>query len=400
MLARLADTALSLSIAVGALSFGVSTNVAQEPAAPPAPAAEAAPQPTPPATLRTRLGRTRLARSPEMFGDQLLSQPAYLETITYPGSDFELVALQGPAYVRGFSQKISENNHTLPRDRVFYTFNYFNDAFTMRQLFINGPVIDATNQFSLYRHTVGVEKTFFDGRCSIQVQTQFDGNAELSRFFNPDVFHFGGGEVGNSILVGKVLLVEQGGFALGGGLAVELPTGDDALWRVDDARLKFENESVFVSPFLAALWLPDDDWFVNAFLQVQAAANGNPVNYGNLGANTSQQLGVINPATAAMIDLAVGRWLYRSPNARIFTGLAMIFEVHQLAGLQDTDGLGFSSSDTIAAIPGGDRVSLTSLTLGLHTQLGARSSLRLAGVLPVDGAQFDSEIIVQLNIGY
>ena len=91
--------------------------------------------------------------------------------------------------------KISENNSPIPRDRIFYSYNGFDNAIPD---FIGNTLID------VQRHTPGFEKTFLDGMGSIELRTP------VAYTQNSNVFLNGGGplkatEFGNISLALKML---------------------------------------------------------------------------------------------------------------------------------------------------------------------------------------------------
>ena len=154
---------------------------AANPQTQPAAAPRPAPCPINTAELRQRLERTRMARSPEMFGDQFVSSPLFLNGFLAPTSTFaDFGTLSGPSSLHTFSQKVSENNHPLPRDRVFYTFNSFDDALKFNSS-LDGGLLSSSQSQTLMRHTVGVEKTFMEGDSSIEFRLPFYDGTTYSR---------------------------------------------------------------------------------------------------------------------------------------------------------------------------------------------------------------------------
>lgn len=392
--------------AVALLTFA-SAQEAEEPTVPPArqapPPQATRAQPRPPQTsdLRQRLGRARLARTPELFGDQFFSQPVSIRGSLAGGSPFfEFGELHVPGYLRGYAQKIAENNHPLPRDRFFYNFNAFQDALRFDSSF-DGFFARSTSSQSLYRHTLGVEKTFFDGQSSLELRMPFDTNNDFRRTVAPDVFAYEGGTAGNLVITGKVLLYSDEEFVVSGGLGIEAPTGSDSSAAVNTTVVQFENSTVYFSPFVGGIWLPNEDWFVSSYAQLQLAAGGNPVLVDDLLLPSATRIGTLTPPAGGMIDIAVGRWLYRDRPYMLVNSMALIAEIHHFSAFQDGDSIGpFNSGVTTVQIDSGERFSLTSLTLGVHNEIFDNCSLRIGGVIPLSDAAFDSELIIQLNVLY
>jgi len=389
--------------------------VAQAPQrATPAPASQASPSPAPAtnptpappapraplamnsAELRQRLARTRMARSPEMFGDQFLASPLLLNGGTNPLTTFATIGtLSAPSSLHAFSQKVSENNHPLPRDRVFYSFNAFDDALKFDSSF-DGALFPATQSQTLLRHTVGIEKTFNEGDSSIEFRLPFFDGTTYGRTVGAESLAYDGGNIGNLLITAKTLLYESDAFAMSAGLGLAAPTGSDATIRVNSTLAKIDNSAVYLSPFFASLWTPSDEWFVMGFSQIQVSANGDPVTLRDplLG---SSRVATVNAPTALSLDLSIGRWLFRDRTDAIVQGMALVGEVHQFAALQDTDGVPTADPTDVGLRATDERLSLTTLTFGVHSVLPGNSTLRVAGVVPMDDDQFDGELIVQLN---
>ncbi|QDT54326.1 hypothetical protein Pan44_23550 [Caulifigura coniformis] len=363
------------------------------------PAAPRAPLTMNSAELRQRLARTRMARSPEMFGDQFLSSPLLLNGGTNPLTTFATIGtLSAPSSLHAFSQKVSENNHPLPRDRVFYSFNAFDDALKFDSSF-DGALFPASRSQTLLRHTVGIEKTFNEGESSIEFRLPFFDGTTYGRTVGAESLAYDGGNVGNLLVTAKTLLYESDAFAMSAGLGVAAPTGSDATIRVNSTLAKIDNSAVYLSPFLASLWTPSDEWFVMGFSQIQVSANGDPVVLRDplLG---NSRVATVNAPTALSLDLSIGRWLFRDRTDAIIQGMALVGEVHQFAALQDTDGVPQADPTDVGLRAADERLSLTTLTFGVHSVLPGNSTLRVAGVVPMDDDQFDGELIVQFNFYY
>ncbi|HVJ67339.1 MAG TPA: hypothetical protein VM510_05105, partial [Caulifigura sp.] len=370
------------------------------PAATP-PAQRPAPRPTITDT-RPRTPRARTARSPEMFGDQFVAIPLAVDGLPTGGSgeSQEFATIVGPTSVNAFSQKISENNHPLPRDRVFYTFNYFNDALKFDSSYDGFFGTSSTTQ-SLLRHTLGVEKTFNEGDSSIEVRLPFNTGTSFSRTDTGQVWGYDGGTLGNVMLTGKTLIYEGDQFLASTGMGVILPTAADTRFRANSTTVTVDNSAVYLSPFLGSLWTPNDQWFVMAFGQVQFSANGDPIIVRDSEIGSTSRVAVLNAPSVLSVDLSVGRWLFRDHEG-LLQGMALISEFHQFTALQGNDGIGSGGVSFIGPRSSfsNDRLSLTTFTFGVHNQLAGNSTLRIAGVLPVDNQYFNGELIVQFNYFY
>ncbi|HYT91819.1 MAG TPA: hypothetical protein VEL76_24100, partial [Gemmataceae bacterium] len=143
--------------------------------------------------------------NPSMFGDQLG------HSISSSSSSNRPAALA--TAIRG-AYKITENDGPRPQDRVFFTYNYFNNVGGSQRA-------DGTPQTDLHREMIGVEKTFLDGNASIQLRLPFiqvsgGGGASHS-------------DVGDLTIFLKYAMINDRatGNVLTAGLGVTAPTGGD-----------------------------------------------------------------------------------------------------------------------------------------------------------------------------
>ena len=137
----------------------------------------------------TRRPQFRLASVPNMFGDVLPSSGQLFATDFFvaPAGARADLPLAGGAR----RNKIAENNKALPMDRVYLMYNRYNDALLADTTsFLLGAV---RRDYAVDKFTVGLERTFFDGLCSLDVRLPV-----TSRFsFFTTSFDIQGGNVGN-----------------------------------------------------------------------------------------------------------------------------------------------------------------------------------------------------------
>src|SRR4029079_7105637 len=130
------------------------------------------------AATASRLASTSLASVPNMFGDLPMST-AFIEGISTAGSikgfrsNFTL-PLAGASRIG----KISENDSPIPRDRVFFSYNHFQNVFQISETPLTPPGPAMIRQEPIDRYTLGFEKTFFDGWTSVEVRMPFIGSID------------------------------------------------------------------------------------------------------------------------------------------------------------------------------------------------------------------------------
>lgn len=331
--------------------------------------------------MRTRgTPSLRLASVPNMLGDFGMPFPNAIVD-TAKGDTLLSLPLAG-AGLRG---KVSENNKALPMDRVYFQYNHFHNA--------GGVDFDITtsgDEFANHvdRYTVGLEKTFWDRLWSVDLRMPFAGSQDFSQY-GLDV---SGGCVGNLDVIVKRLLTAGDQGALAAGIGINTPTGSDvevSAWR----QYSLENEAVHLSPFLGALYRPNERIFYHGFLEVDVPLNGNTLLYDP--GTDLVRIGLLTEQTLLKVDVSAGRWLYRNPHAYV-TGLASIVEFHYTSTLNDGDVL-YVGADRFGNLL--NRFDLAHLTVGLHARILENTTLRVGGVFPLNDVDraFDAEVQVSLN---
>ena len=291
--------------------------------------------------------------------------------IPFTGQRAVRVPVAGPG---GF--KIAENESPFPQDRVFFTYNYYDNVQgpaqgSDRALLLSQMVNFRGQDFAadifipgvtpprldVHRETFGFEKTFFDGAASIGLRVPF--------FQNNGAEPFSSNDLGDMTIILKGLLYQNpatdSGFSAG--LAVTVPTGPDIRTATG------ELHSTILQPFLG-YQLGMDRLLVYGFLSIAVPTE-------------------VDDVTFLFNDLGIG---YRLCEGRggLVSGIIPAIEAHVTTPLNHRD-----SNDTIQGF------DLVVLTGGVHVGLGQRSMLTLGVATPVTGPRlFDVEAIVQFNMRF
>jgi hypothetical protein len=267
--------------------------------------------------------------------------------------------------VRGF--KIAENQSPFPQDRVFYTFNYFNDVNAKLDRFFASPI----DNLNIYRHVFGFEKTFNDGKGSIGIRLPLNTiNADTS----PGLINQGGQStaLGNMTVFAKYILEynPRTGNLLSVGLAITPPTGPGQF-----AGARFLGRSVnntTIQPFFG--------YYLNLssskrlFLQGFSALDV-PVNYSDV--------------TLVYNDLALGYFAYRDPDS-VISAVVPTVEVHVNSPLNHRAEYSFRD-------PSGTATSVN-ITSGLNVEVRRISLFTLGVVAPTTGPRpFNVEAVALFN---
>ena len=304
--------------------------------------------------------------------------------------------------------KIAENNSTLPRDRFFFNYSYFHNVMT-----------GGANQFNINRFVFGVEKTFDQGRASIEARIPF--GSTLNSTQRTDGVEFTGVEFGNIGLLLKRILRQGDGYAFGAGLAMSFPTGDDTqLFRTDlngtsnfatpEGTVKImhlNNETYRLMPWLGLRLDPNERLFMESFLQFDFGLNENSV-FGHYDGpqgrgGTLPGIGQVYDQTLMLADISIGYWLYRDRcNHGGLKGVVPSLELHYATPLQDPDVL-VDPNMGLSVNSGLGRFDQLNLTAGTHFVFHRGGNITPAVVVPLltgNNRQFDYELQVQMNLPY
>ena len=330
-----------------------------------------------------------LAGAPNMFGDSLgfpffFVVPQDIAGVSRIVGNIPIAAGDGPT-------KIADDTSPLPMDRVFFDYNFFDNAL----LIANG------DEIGLNRYSFGIEKTFFGGNASVEVKAPVDAGLNDFQDVAANTSANEGSVFGNLAVVPKVLLYRDDAFALAGGMTIGTPTAPDGELRLSSfEKIKVQNQSLHLAPFLGMLVLPGERWFSISYLQFDFDTNGDPV---EVVFGPQSFHGRLRDPTLMYADVSIGYWLYRDELRRdggrmLLTGVAPIVELHYTTTLEDAQGFQAFGS---GVAPLAERIDVLNLTAGLQFQLGACSWLSVAGVAPLRTEPadklFDAEVIVQFN---
>lgn len=301
-----------------------------------------------------------------------------------------------PAAGGGRRVKIAENNKALPMNRVFFMYHHFHNALTFDP---GGLAPGGPEDSSVNRYTMGIERTLVNDAWSIDIRMPFYETYTAAALG----FAVEAGEIGNLSVAIKHLLAASDDAALAVGLAIETPTGSDAISVIDTATITQHNQAAHLSPYVGYLGMPTNRIFYHGFLQLDVPLNGNRVDFVDPPNAQSGTLGTLNDQTLLHVDVSTGYWLYRNPEASVLSGIASLCEFHYTTTLQDADIFN-------TAVPGNpirlgnllNRIDVANMTVGLHAELFGNTTLRVGSVLPLqDNAERpDAEVNASLNRYY
>ncbi len=248
--------------------------------------------------------------------------PAGGGSITYSGALLgeQNVPLPGGSTLVG-RVKLSEDNSPLPRDRFIFSYDHFD----------NVPLTG--NGFTVNRYQFGVEKTFLDGRWSVEFRLPFSGTVAST---NVQGFEVGHTEFGNLRFALKRIFSQNEVLTTTSGIAVTLPTADDQvlLSSVADRNgsnflYRFENEQVTVEPFVAAIFTPNQRLFAQTWGSINFDVTGGELSYNKTVFEGTSGIGRARfyDIPFLSVDQQVGYWLIQRDYGTL-RGLAPFVELH------------------------------------------------------------------------
>jgi hypothetical protein len=303
---------------------------------------------------------TRLRAAPELLGDQVPLSALF----NGPGGPFYLPR------VRSF--KIDDNESPRPQDRVYFTFNYFDNL----NRAVNQRLGADVHSIDLSRETFGIEKSFFNQDVSLGLRLPINTVTASSSDRDVNASHTTVGDL--SFIFKYVLLRDEshgdptdseGSALLSMGLAITPPTGDDSLF--GSTRFAIFR-STALQPFLGYLWT-EDGWYIQGFSSLDIPTD-------------------INDALLWYNDISLRYQLYRSPErCRMVSEIAPVAELHLTTPIRHQGVLQ-------ATDPAGTPDSLN-VTIGVDFLFFDRAKLGFGFVAPLTGPKvMDYEVLSQFKV--
>lgn len=361
--------------------------------------------------------------TPNMIGDFLgFASTATFSTVTAGSLETVTGSIDIPG--SGRVPKVAENNSPIPRDRVYFGYNHFHNAFRSSMLIAPNdfeldeddmpvPIPDELQNkgFHQNRFTIGLEKTLFSGDMSVefriplitQVNHQepgiLDPTQNAASFATDD-------PLGSfSIVLKKVLIDwynERSSGVFTGGFGFSFPNAEGATVDLGDASFHVKDTGFHFSPYLAMLIDTQSGFFMQGFAEFDFSTDQMAVRDRTNGST----VGHINIPNSVFLDVGMGYWVIRMPERRWMKGVAGIVEYHYSRQTQDFRSLAFqsigtlSTSNVLISSPVGRR-DLSNLTTGVHVAVSDHVNFRVGGVVPLRNApqrQFDAEVVFQLDL--
>jgi hypothetical protein len=272
--------------------------------------------------------------------------------------------------VRGF--KIAENQSPQPQDRVFYSFNYYNNLNAATDKRFDTPI----NNLRAYREIFGFEKTFDQGRASfgmiLPLDTLYASSTITGNFAKP------GGtstSVGDLSVFTKFIVRfdEKTGSLFSGGLLVTTPTGPSTF---AGAKYISAIHTTTLSPYMGYI-LRRGKFYLHGFSSFAFPINPNDVSL------------IYN-------DAGIGYFLYQDTNevpTGWITAIVPTTEVHVNTPLNHQNV--YNANDIAGS------ANVVNLTQGLNVEFHRRSILTFGIATPITSPKpFDLEALLLFNVRF
>jgi hypothetical protein len=310
-----------------------------------------------PLTVFQRVRATTLQTVPSPFPPHGLPRPPR------PGAASSLA----PS-TRSF--KISDNQSPMPQDRVYFTFDYFNNLNAALNRRFEAPV----DNLRAFRYIFGLEKTFDEGRGSIGIQLPLDSLTADSTIQGKFAKPGGTSTSLNDLTVFSKYILKinpETGSLISAGLAVTPATGPDTF---AGASYLASVHDTTVQPFIGYLWRRGN-FYLHGFSAIDVPTT-------------------IRDVTMVYNDIGIGYYAYRNPDPSGFlNALVPTFEVHINDPLTHGD---FNNPLDLTGT-----ADVVNLTYGLNAVIAQDSVLTFGVVTPVTGPRpFDYEVLALLNIRF
>jgi hypothetical protein len=245
-------------------------------------------------------------------------------------------------FLAGAAFKIADNESPRPQDRLFATYNYFNEALTR------------PSQANLHQEVIGFEKVLLDGYASVGLRApvfEFQGSSSRSDF----------GDL--SIVLKHAWLDTKAGDAISTGLVVTVPTGPN-FTLADGTSL----HPVILQPYVGGLvnW---DRFYLHGFMSLAVPTEA-------------------RDAVLLFNDLGLGYRFYQSRDTAVLRYVIPTVEAHLDTPLnhRGSPPLGVAALDELV------------FTCGIHLGLFKKAQLSLGVATPVTGPlPFEWEALAELN---
>ncbi|QEG37346.1 hypothetical protein [Bythopirellula goksoeyrii] len=294
----------------------------------------------------------------DVYNDELDVTPDISDALVYNIIQEHEIVLPNPAAADFVGRvRIQDNNSPLPKDRVYFDYNYFHNVP------LNATGVDVN------RFAPGFEKTFLNKMASIDVRVPMAQTLD-STMLADGVTDISNTEFGNLALISKFLLTSTDTCALAAGLGLAVPTADDMEVNLSNGTelIEVENDSTHLLPYIAALYTPErSNTFVLSYLTLDFDSTGNDV-LANVNGTGLEKVGVLQDQHLLTFSFAIGSWCYENyAPGSMLKRIGWSMETHYTTTLNDSDTIVVDNFQI--GTPGQD-LDLVNEVVGGHVLIG------------------------------
>lgn len=337
----------------------------------------------------TSCGRcSSLTRIPKLFGGNLQGG-----AIAFSGTFTGTIA--SPAIGAG-ALNIADNGSPIPTDRVFFTYQRFSNG--LNTSLLNGAVVEET-EYDFDAYTMGLEKTFFNQRISVEARIPFVDSAMPQDFtINGTSVRAETGSLTNVSGVLKTVIWENDSVLLSTGVGMRfVPGSASTTVQIGNDVMTYEQAGVDFVPFVGFASSTFWDTFLQGMLQYNFPTDDDLLTTTSAGNSSSS---AILRQQSLNFTIAAGKWLFDRPGC-FFSGMSLIGEANYSTA--------FGTDETITLAPGAGitttqillpRYDTLSLSTGVTLEMLSCLSSRLAVGVPVlqdENRIYDTEVQYSLN---
>jgi hypothetical protein len=265
------------------------------------------------------------------------------------------------------SFKIADNQSPMPQDRVYFTFNDFNNLNAALNKKFESPV----DELRAYRYIFGVEKTFDEGRGSIGIQLPLDNLTGESTVTGHFVKPGGSSTALDDLTVFAKYILKINpatGSLISAGLAITPRDGPNTF--AGASYLAAVNDTT-VQPFIGYLWRRDR-FYLHGFTAIDVPTS-------------------VRDVTMVYNDVGIGYYVYRDfTDGAWLKAVVPTFEVHVNDPLTHGD---FNNQLDLTGTP-----DVVNLTYGINAMVGENGVFTFGVVTPVTGPRpFSYELVALIN---
>jgi len=284
------------------------------------------------------------------------------------------IRIEHPSF-GGSRLNIVENNSPVISDRFYVNYRHFHNASEVD--FLSHTPNGGRNSLNVNTWTFGIERKLTDNSSldfRLPINTQLASDLTFTQTTGP-VTSFPLNDtdtsVGNLGLIYKVALLESDNLYWSAGAALNLPTAPNVSLRANindnqfqnynpvnglpvgspipfrfsmDAR--YRNDTVNLTPFLAAIVRPTQSVYGMSFLQLDVPLNPSRVEINGTSFSNGIQSsefnlqGRVDQQVLLRANLAAGKWLWQNDRERMINSMGLQGEMHYTTSLNDADFLG------------------------------------------------------------